>query len=125
MESSNVRSKMTRYTTSIPVWSCTGRDCQSVTLNEELCRGYSLLTRTPMGSMGNGATAAYDRIMMSISSLAARGYGIHRNVILVHATTLSEAVYKLRLSNKVVDSEYTHCDKMPIHGSGQGSACSP
>ena len=63
--------------------------------------------------------------MMPISSLAARGYGIHRNVVLVHATTLSEAVYKIRLSNKVADSVYTHCDKMYIHGSGQGSVCCP
>ena len=95
---------------------CPGRDCKSVTLNEELRRDYSLLTRTPMGSIENDATAAYDGIMMPISSLAARGYGIHRNVVIVHATTLSEAVYKLRLSNKVADSEYTHCDKMLIHG---------
>ena len=102
-----------------------GRDCQSVTLNEELQRDYSLLTRATMGSMENDATAAYDHILMPISSLAARGYEIHRNVVLVHATTLSEAVYKLRLSNKVAESEYTHCDKMPIHGSSQGSACSP
>ena len=98
---------------------CPGSDCQSVTLNEEVRRDYSLLVRTPMGSMENDATVAYDRIMMPISSLAARGYRIHRNVVLVHATTLSEAVYKLRLSNKVAYSEYTHCDKMPIHGSGQ------
>ena len=72
--------------------------------------------------MENDTTTAYDMIMMPISSLAARGYGIHRNVVFVHATTLSEAAYKHRLSNKEADSEYTHCDKMPIYGSGQGSA---
>ena len=64
---------------------CPGRDYQSVTLNEELRRDYSLLTRTPMGSMKNDATAVYDRVLMPISSMAARGYGIHRNVVLVHA----------------------------------------
>ena len=35
---------------------CPGRDCQSVTLNEELRRDYCLLTRTSMGSMESDAT---------------------------------------------------------------------
>ena len=60
--------------------------------------------------MDNDATAAYDRVLMSISSIAARGYGIHRNVVLVHAKTLSKAVYKLKLFNQVAESEYTHCE---------------
>ena len=104
---------------------CPGRDCQRVTLNEELRQDYLLLTRTPFGSMENDVNAACDCILTPVSSLAARSYGIHWNVVLVHASTLSEAVYKLRLSNKIADLDYTHCDKMPIHGSGQGSACSP
>ena len=45
--------------------------------------------------------------------------------MLVRAVKLSEATYKLQLLIKVAESKYKHCDKVPIHGSGQGSTYSP
>ena len=102
-----------------------GREPQTVTLLEELRLDYSLLTRTPFTNFDNDASSCYDRILLSISSLCARGHGIHRDVVFVHATTLKEATFKLKLSQKVSDEQYQHCVKFPIHGSGQGSANSP
>ena len=62
---------------------------------------------------------------MPIASLAGRSFGIHQNIIFVHAATLEEAEFKLKISNKVTDTAYKHCIKFPIHGTGQGSGNSP
>ena len=43
----------------------------------------------------------------------------------MHAKTLEEATYKLKISNKVTDEGYQHSTKLPIYGSGQGAANSP
>ena len=78
---------------------CPGRDCTSVTYLEELRRDISLLTRTAYSNFDNDAASCYDRIPMSIASLSGRKYGVHRKVVYVHAATLKEAEYKLKLSS--------------------------
>jgi hypothetical protein len=50
--------------------------------------------------------------------------GMH-NTIFVHATTLEEAEFKLKISTKVSNTSYKHCIKFLIHGTGQGSSNSP
>jgi hypothetical protein len=65
-----------------------GRDCTSLTYLEELRFNYSGLTRRSLANFDNDATAYYDRILMPIASLAGRKFGIHKDVIFVHATTL-------------------------------------
>ena len=102
-----------------------GRDPHAVTLMEELRLDYSLLTRTPFCNFDNDASSCYDRILLAISSLAARGLGMHRDVVFIHATTLAEAEYKLKLGKTVSTSSYKHCIAFPLHGSGQGSTASP
>lgn len=92
---------------------------------EELRLDYSLLTRSPFINFDNDATACFDRILLPISSLVARSNGIHKNVVFVHATTLQEAKFKLKLGKHVSDAFYKHCITFPIHGSGQGSSNSP
>jgi hypothetical protein len=62
---------------------------------------------------------------MPIASLAGRKFGIHKDVIFVHASTLEEAEFKLKISTKVSNTSYKHCIKFPIHGTGQGSSNSP
>ena len=52
-------------------------------------------------------------------------YGIHKDIVFVHASTLKEAEFKLKTSRKVSDTSYKHCLKFPIHGTGQGSTNSP
>ena len=93
---------------------CPGRQAQTVTLMEELRRDYSLLTRTPYTNFDSGNAAAYDRVIVSFSSLASRGYGIHRNVICVHAKTLEEATYKLKTASQTTETSYKHCTQFPI-----------
>ena len=62
---------------------------------------------------------------MSVVSLSGRKYGIHKKVVYVHAATLKEAKYKLKLSSKTSNTLYRHYKKFPIHDTGQGSGNSP
>jgi hypothetical protein len=102
-----------------------GRDCTSLTYLEELRFDYSKLTRYSVANFDNDATACYDRILCAVASLAGRKYGIHKDVIFIHAQTLEEAEFKLKSSTKVSETTYRHCIKFPIHGTGQGSSNSP
>ena len=79
---------------------CPGRDCTSVTYLEELRRDISIMTRMAYSNFDNDTTCCYDRILMSIASLSGRKYGVHRKIVYVHAATLKEAEYKLKLSSK-------------------------
>jgi hypothetical protein len=92
---------------------------------EALRLDYSLLTRFSVANFDNDATTCYDRILMPIASLAGRKYGIHKDIIFIHAQTLEEAEFKLKMSTKISDTTYRHCVKFPIHGTGQGSSNSP
>ena len=47
-----------------------------------------------------------DRILLPIASLEARGFGILRDVIVVHVKTLEEATFKLKLSSKISNESY-------------------
>jgi hypothetical protein len=102
-----------------------GRDCTSLTYLEELQFDYSLLTRYSLANFNNDTTACYDRILCSVASLAGRKYGIHKDIIFIHAQTLEETEFKLKTSTKISDTTYKHCIKFPIHGTGQGSTNSP
>ena len=104
---------------------CPGKDPTTVTLLEEARLDYSTLTRTPFTNFDNDASSCYDRILVSIASLVGRSFGINKDVIFVHAKTLEEAEFKLKISNKVTEASYKHCVKFPIHGTGQGSGNSP
>ena len=46
----------------------------------------------------------------------------HPQVVFVHAKTLEEAKYKLKLSQKVSDEFYSHCNAFPIGGTDQGAS---
>ena len=100
---------------------CPGQDCTSVTYLEELQRDHTIVTRTPKADVDNDLASCYDRILPSIASLAGGKYFIDKNVIFVHAKTLKEAKYKLKISAKTSNMSYTHCIKFPIYGTGQGS----
>ena len=62
----------------------------------------------------------YDKILMSVASLSGRKYGVHKKIIYVHAATLEEAEYKLKLSLKTSSTSYRHCKKFSFHGTVQG-----
>eukprot|EP00957_Ditylum_brightwellii_P145793 11101774-Ditylum_brightwellii.AAC.1 len=45
--------------------------------------------------------------------------------MLVHATTLEKAKYRLKTALGVSDEYYPHCKTLPIYSSGQGATNSP
>lgn len=102
-----------------------GCEAQSLTFLEELKYDISYTTRRTLFNFDNDATSCYDRIIISLASMINRKYGLHRDVVLVHATTLQEARYHLRTPLGYSDKYYSHCIEYPIHGSGQGSGNSP
>lgn len=85
--------------------------------------GYSLLNCYSYCNFNNDATACYYQILCAIASLCGQKFGIHKDVAFIHAKTLEEAKFKLKISTKML--EYKHCIKFPIHGTGQGSTNSP
>ena len=60
-----------------------------------------MLTREQIAQFDNDALSCYDRILVSISSLASRKFGIHKDVIMFHSKTLKEAKFKLKTQKGV------------------------
>ena len=85
---------------------CLDRDCTSVTYLEELRRDISILTQTPYTNFDNDTASCYDQILMSVASLSGRKYGVYKKVVYVHAATLKEAKYKLKLSSKTSNTSF-------------------
>lgn len=102
-----------------------GCEAQSLAFLEELKYDISYTTRRTLFNFDNDATSCYDRIIVSLASLINRKYGLHRNVVTVHATTLKEAKFHLRTHLGYSESFYSHHVEFPIYGSGQGSGNSP
>ena len=71
------------------------------------------------------ATSCYDRILASIATIASRRMGMAKHVVIVNATTLRDAQFRLKTSLGISDQWYQHCKEFPIHGTGQGSGNSP
>ena len=74
-----------------------GRACTSLTFFEELRFDYTSLTRFPFANFDNDTDSCYNRILCALASLAGKKYRVHKDVIFVHATTLEEAEFKLKL----------------------------
>ena len=102
-----------------------GCEAQSLTLLEELKYDLAYLTRRTLVIFDNDASSCYDRILVPFASLINRRYGMHRNVVAVHAMTLQQAIFRLKTASGMSDISYQHCAQFPIHGTGQGSGNSP
>jgi hypothetical protein len=59
--------------------------------------------------------------MVSLASLINDKYGQHRNVVLVNASTLQDARYRLKTEMGISEEAYSNCVKFPLHGTCQGS----
>ena len=64
------------------------------------------MTRTTYANFDNDAASCYDRILMSVASISGKKYGVHKKIVYVHAATLEEAEYKLKLSSKTSNTSY-------------------
>jgi hypothetical protein len=82
-------------------------------------------SQKPLLNLDNDASSCYDRIIVSLASLINHKYGQHCQVVLVNATTLKRAKYKLKTALGVTKASYSHCTAFPLHGTGQGSGNSP
>lgn len=102
-----------------------GCEAQSLTLLEELKYDLTYMTRRTLFNFDNDASSCYDRIVVPFASLINRKYGLHRNVVTVHANTLQTARFHLKTGSGVSESSYSHGTTFPIHGTGQGSGNSP
>ena len=85
---------------------CPGRDCTSVTYLEELRRDISILTQTAYANFDNDAASCYDQMLITVASISGRKYRVHKKIVYVHAATLEEAEYKLKLSSKTSNTSY-------------------
>jgi hypothetical protein len=102
-----------------------GCEAQSLVFLEELKYDISYTTRRTLFNFDNDATSCYDRIIVSLASLINRKYGLHRKVVMVHASTLQQARFHIRNQTGFSTNSYSHCIEFPIYGSGQGSGNSP
>ena len=102
-----------------------GRDAKLLVFIEELKTEICYASRKSLINFDNDAASCYDRIIPALASLIGRKFGMHRNVVFVHAQTLEETQYKLKTSMGVSDEFYANCQAFPIYGTGQGSGNSP
>ncbi len=91
-----------------------GRNTLTPVIMEELKNEVSHASRKSLINFDNDAASCYDRIIPALASLIGRKYGMHRNVIFVHAKTLEETKYKLKTSMGISDEFYTYCEAFPI-----------
>ena len=103
------------------MWSHTRYRCITESIQYEISRA----SRRPLLHLDYDASSCYDRVIMSIASLAARAYGQHRSITLLNATTLEQAQYLLKTQLGVSSSHYSHTELAPIYGCGQGAGNSP
>ena len=64
-------------------------------------------------------------VWCAVSMLLLKLYGIHKNVICVHAKTLQKATFKLKTASQTTETSYQHCTQFSIHGVGQGMGNTP
>ena len=65
-----------------------GRDYTLLTTFEELRFEYARLTRFPFSNFNNDLASCYDRILLSITSICGIKYGLHQDIVFIHAATL-------------------------------------
>ena len=82
-------------------------------------------TSKPYIKFDNDASSCYDRILPQLASIASRQQGIPNSIARLNNSTLHQARYRLRTALGVSKEYYTHTEKKPIYGTGQGSGNSP
>ena len=82
-------------------------------------------TRKPFVTLDFDATSCYDRIIESVASLAARSFGQHKSLCVLHVQHLQEAKYLLKTQLGISDKHFQHCELFLIYGTGQCSTNSP
>ena len=102
-----------------------GHRASDVTMIEEMKNEISRASRKSIINFDKDATSCYDRILASLASVTSRKHGVQRTIVMVNATTLKEAKFRLKTMMGVTEEFYQHCEFFPIYGTGQGSGNSP
>ena len=102
-----------------------GRNSVSPTVIKELQYEITRASKRLLFHLDYNATACYDRIVMNMAGLIARGFGQHRSIVFINGTTLEHAKYKLKTAFNVSESFFAHRNVFPICRSGQGAGNSP
>jgi ribonuclease HI len=102
-----------------------GREATTLALIEELKLDISYASRRTLITFDNDAASCYDRIIPSCASLIHRKYGMPQQITKLHGNLLQNAMYQLITPQGVSDTKYSHSEKYPIYGTGQGSGNSP
>jgi hypothetical protein len=74
-----------------------------------------------MATMDNDAKACYDRIIMSLATIASGYYGLPRNTRKLQAKAIRAMQFHIKTALGVSREYYQDSPATPFHGSGQGS----
>ena len=85
----------------------------------------SKTTRNTLCLMDNDATACYDRIICSLSSIACQRMGMPKSAEHMHNSVLLKTKYHLKTAYGITKRSYTSLPNNPLQGQGQGSGNSP
>ena len=85
---------------------------------EQLRGDISLLTRISYANFDIDVALCYNRILMLVTSLSGKKYEVYKKTVYMHAATLEEAEYKLKLSLETSITSYRHYTKFLIHRTG-------
>ena len=83
------------------------------------------MSKTNIVRFDNDASACYDRIIVTLTMLAARRCGMPELAAQTHAEALKFTKYKVKTIHGVSEACYQGTPFEPLFGTGQGSGASP
>ena len=95
------------------------------TIMEELQYKISCTSHQPLVHTDYDAASCYDRITLSLASLASHAHGQNKSITIINATTLQEEKFVLKTQLGTSDQHYTHSEIHLLYGIGQGTGNSP
>ena len=99
--------------------------CQDPVLLAELQYEISRCSRRSYAEGKADASGCYDNILPCLTSAISQHNGMPATICILHASTLEQAKYYLKVMFNVSDRWYQHSSITPIFGNGQGSTNSP
>jgi hypothetical protein len=102
-----------------------GRSTIRTLLQNEIFHDYNKRHRINNFVGMTDISGCFDRIIPSIVSMLNVKNGCPPEAVKMHADTLSKARYYLKTKNGISDTFYSHSDKTPVYGNGQGAGDSP
>jgi hypothetical protein len=102
-----------------------GRSTMRTLLQNELISDYNKRLRVNNFMGLTDISGCFDRILPSIISLINQKNGCPSEAVRTHATTLEKARYHLKSKHGISENYYSHSERTPIYGNGQGAGDSP